>query len=266
MSRILRATATATTAIDSRSCGRPSIRWMKPPPSSPSRLFAGTRTSSKNSSAVSCAFMPILSRLRPRSKPFMPRSTTSRLKPRPPLGLRVGLGDHDHEVAQDAVGDERLGAVEDPVVAVLLGVRLQPLQVRPGAGLRHGDRGDDLAVDEAGQPALLLLVGRQVQQVGRHDVVVEREAHAATADADDLLGDDAVVAEVLDPAAAVLLRDVGAEQALLAGLEPHLAGDDAGLLPLRVVRRDVLVAEGPDAVAEGFVLGFVETSLHGTGC
>ena len=41
----------------------------------------GTTTLSKNSSAVSCALRPILSRLRPRSKPAIPRSTTIRLMP-----------------------------------------------------------------------------------------------------------------------------------------------------------------------------------------
>ncbi len=53
------------------------MRWKKPRFSSPSRLAAGTRTSVKKISAVSCALRPTLSRLRPRSKPAMPRSTTS---------------------------------------------------------------------------------------------------------------------------------------------------------------------------------------------
>src|ERR1700744_328597 len=57
------------------------MRWEKPRPSAPSTLAAGTRTWSKNSSAVSCDFWPILARLRPRLNPAMPRSTTSRLKP-----------------------------------------------------------------------------------------------------------------------------------------------------------------------------------------
>ena len=75
------AEATAPTAIDSRSWGRFSIRWAKPRLSVPSRFSAGTRTSSKNSSAVSCALRPTFSRFRPREKPGMPRSTTSRLMP-----------------------------------------------------------------------------------------------------------------------------------------------------------------------------------------
>ncbi len=41
----------------------------------PSRWSAGTRTLSKNSSEVSCAFMPIFSRLRPRLKPGVVVST-----------------------------------------------------------------------------------------------------------------------------------------------------------------------------------------------
>ena len=73
--------ATAIAAIEIRSWGRFSISEMKPEPSAPSRFSLGTSTLSKNSSAVSWALSPILSRLRPRSKPSMPRSTTSRLMP-----------------------------------------------------------------------------------------------------------------------------------------------------------------------------------------
>ncbi len=73
----MRAAATPVTAIDRRSCGSFVTSERKPEPSSPSRFATGTCTSVKNSSAVSCACMPIFSRLRPRSKPSMPRSTTT---------------------------------------------------------------------------------------------------------------------------------------------------------------------------------------------
>ena len=76
------APASAVAPMARRSLGRFCISATNPPPSSPSRLPAGTRTSLKNSSEVSWACMPTLSRLRPRSKPAMPRSTTSRLIPR----------------------------------------------------------------------------------------------------------------------------------------------------------------------------------------
>ena len=83
---------------------------------------------------------------------------------------------------------------------------LDALQVAAGAGLGHRDGGDQLAAAEPGQPALLLLLGGQVAQVRRDDVVVQPEPDAAGADPDHLLVEDGVVAEVLDPAAAVLLR------------------------------------------------------------
>ena len=64
-----------------------------------------------------------------------------------------------------------------------------------------------------------------------------------------LLGDDGVVAEVGCPAAAVLLVELEAEQALLAGLEPDLAVDDAVGLPLLVVGDDLLLEEGAHGLA-----------------
>jgi hypothetical protein len=48
--------------------------------------------------------------------------------------LGVGARDDDDEVGVDAVGDERLRARHDPVVAVAAGGRAQALQVGPGAG------------------------------------------------------------------------------------------------------------------------------------
>ena len=63
------ALATATTAMDSRSCARFFIIRRSPLPGSPSTSASGTNTSSKNSSAVSCALRPIFSSLRPLVKP-----------------------------------------------------------------------------------------------------------------------------------------------------------------------------------------------------
>ena len=80
-SRAWRAVATPVTAMESRSWARLATRYRKPSPSSPKRLATGTWTSVKNSSAVSWLCRPTLSRLRPRSNPSMPRSSTSRLMP-----------------------------------------------------------------------------------------------------------------------------------------------------------------------------------------
>src|SRR3546814_567142 len=79
------------------------------------------------------------------------------------------------------------------------------------------------------------------------------------------LGEDHVVAEVVDARAAELLGDVEAEQTGLASLEPQVARHDAVLLPLVVVRGDLLLEEGACALAEGFVLG-VEDLAGGAHC
>ena len=70
--------------------------------------------------------------------------------------LRVDGGDDDVDVGDAAVGDEDLGPVEDPLVAVAPGGRLQALDV--GAGLRLGHRvGAELdlvaAAEALGDPA-----------------------------------------------------------------------------------------------------------------
>ena len=61
--------------------------------------------------------MPSLSSLRPALKPFVPRSTTNAEMP---FGAAAAIGrrHHDHHVGAGAVRDERLGAIQHPVVAV----------------------------------------------------------------------------------------------------------------------------------------------------
>ena len=69
-----------------------------------------------------------------------------------PRGLRigVGLGDDQGQIGVLAVGDIGLGAVDDVVIAVLLGARADRLQVAAGARFGHGDGGDDFARDHLG--------------------------------------------------------------------------------------------------------------------
>jgi hypothetical protein len=173
-------------------------------------------------------------------------------------GLGVGARDHDHQVGVDAVADEGLRAVEQVVVTVVDGRGAYALQVAACARLCHGDRRDDLPGHAAGQPAPLLLVGADGDQVGDDDVGVHREPRAVGAGAGLLLGEDHVVAEVGDARAVVLLGHVEAQQPGLAGLEPELARDDPVLLPLVVERDDLALVEGPRRLAEVLVLGGVD--------
>ena len=169
---------------------------------------------------------------------------------------RVGLDRGDHEVGVDAVGDERLGAVHHVVVAVADRRGAHRREVGADARLGHRDRGDELARRDAREPARPLLVGGEREEVGEADVVVQRQAEPGGADACvlQLLAEHLVVAEVVDAAAAELLGHGHAEEAGGAGLGEQLAGHEARLVPLDVVRRDLALDERLDALAEQLVV------------
>ena len=179
----------------------------------------------------------------------------------PPVpGRRVGARDHDHEVAELAVGDERLLPVQHVMVARTDRGAAYPLQVAARPGLGHRDRRDELPRAVAGEPALPLLRRAEPVQVRPDHVVVQLEHRAAGARPGQLLVQHDVVPVVGLAAAAVLLVDVDAEQPGPARGQPHVAGHDPVPLPLLVVGRDLLRDEGPHHVTERVVL-LVKISL-----
>ena len=147
------------------------------------------------------------------------------------------------------------------MIALLDRAGLDALQVAAGSRLGHGDRGDQFPSAELRQPALLLLFVRQVQQVRRHDVVVQAETDAAVTPGRGFLGDDRVVPEIGVSTAAVLLGHGHAEEALFTGFEPHAAVDDLRLLPLVVIGRDMAVQEAPVGLAEQVMFGLEKSAL-----
>ena len=97
-------------------------------------------------------------------------------------------------------------------------------------------------VQKPGQPALLLLLGAQVAQVGRDDVGVDAQARRHRGrDARQLLAEHGVEPVVAGLGAAVLLGDLQAEEALLARLDPDVARDRLGLDELLEPRPDLAV-------------------------
>ena len=136
------------------------------------------------------------------------------------------------------------------------------LQVAARARLGHGDGRDQLARAVAGQPPLALLGRGQALQVGPVDVVVHGEPGPGGPRLGQLLVEDQVVAVVLDPAAAVLLVDLDAQQPGTASGQPHVPRDHPVRLPLLVVGRDLLGDEGADHVPEVVVLAGEDVALH----
>ena len=178
--------------------------------------------------------------------------------------LRFGAGHHDHQVGVDPVGDEGLGAVEHPAVAVPDRGGADALQVAACGGFGHRDRADALAGRHRRQPAGLLLLGAQVDEVGDGDVVLQAEPRAERrrAHRGELFHHHAAEAEVLRAEAAEPLRYEMADDGLLASRQPGLAVDDVLLLPALLVRRDLALDVGLDDLAERLVIGLVEVPAH----
>jgi hypothetical protein len=78
----------------------------------------------------------------------------------------------------------------------------------------------------------------------------------------ELLGEHRVVPVVTGRRAAVLLRDLQAEVALLAGLDPQVARQCPVLEELLGARPDLTVEELADRAAEGLVVGIVDAAFQ----
>ena len=90
-------------------------------------------------------------------------------------GAVAPLGGDEEELAVRGPGDERLGAVEDPVLALSASHRLQLQRVEQGPRLEDRQRrGGDVLAGEGGQVGRLLLGGAPVADRGRDGAGGER--------------------------------------------------------------------------------------------
>ena len=162
----------------------------------------------------------------------------------------------DEEVGADAVGDEGLRAVDDVAAVDLLGEGGDAGDV--GAGTRLGDpQGADLlAGDPGNQPALLLLLGAEVEDRRHRDrgVGVEPRGDAARAAAAGQLLDPDRVVQMGAALAAQLLGELQPEEAELRAARVQLTGEFPRVLPLGDVGRDLLGDEAADRLAQLLVL------------
>ncbi len=169
-------------------------------------------------------------------------------------GVRVGLRHEDDDVGAMTVRDVRLRAVDDVLVAVAYGARLDAGDVRAGIGLGDAQAEDLLAPDRGHDPLLLLLLGAEREDRRHRHVRVDGDAHrqAAGLRVRDLLGEHErrVVVAALS---AVGLGLVEAEKAELAhAMEDRVR--ERRLLPLVGVRRELLLRERADRLAQLLVL------------
>jgi hypothetical protein len=166
----------------------------------------------------------------------------------------VGVGGDEAVVADGAVGDEVLAAVEDVAAVLLLGAGREAGGV--GAGVRLGDRvgADDLPGDAARQVLLALRVGAELvdREGGEVGVGVHRGGDPG-AHLRHLLDEDAL-GDLVGADAAVLLREHDAEQAELTEHREDLDGELLLALRLLDQREDLPLGELADHLAKVLLL------------
>ena len=109
------------------------------------------------------------------------------------------------------------------------------VRVRAGVGLGDRERHDHRAVGDAGQPALLLLLGAEARDDRAADRRRDHHHEQAAAGRGQLLTDDRELVHAA-AAAAVLLGQVDADEAELACLAPQLGRCSAGGAPGGCIR------------------------------
>ncbi len=152
-----------------------------------------------------------------------------------------GLHSADKEVGAHAVGDEGLGAVDDPAVVDTAGVSADRGDVRARARLGDPERRNPLALDRRAQKALVLVGGAELVYGRGRDPGVGAKAGAdpaGGAGCRKLLGPDRVV-DVIAALAAKLGRVLEAEEAELGGAGVELTGELARFFPGVDIGRDL---------------------------
>ena len=148
---------TQTAAMCSRPRSSTRIAILKPSPSAPSRLAAGTGASSKLTSQTWAPCWPIFFSGLPIETPG--RSAGHEEGRDAVRALPAGARHHREQRRLVGIGDEALGAGQHIDVAVAHRAGLHRGAVRAGARLGQREAGDDLAARDARQPFGLLRVG-----------------------------------------------------------------------------------------------------------
>ena len=177
-------------------------------------------------------------------------------------GVVGGAGEDQRDVGPGAVGDEHLGAVEHVVVAVAGRPGGEVAGVGAGAGLGEAEAAERSRGRDAGQPLLLLLLGRRSRgstcRPARWRPRRCRAARSRRGRAPPCRG----VGDVVAAEAAVLLGDGQPEEADLGHLRDDPEVDRLVAVPLLPVRHRLLLEEVAGERPEG-ALFFGQRQVHG---
>ncbi len=232
--------------------------WPTASPVLPTRFAAGTRQSSKRSSAVRRrAHAELVGDLLAEREAR--RALLDDEQREAPRAAAAGLRVDEEDVAQlgvadGAVGDPHLGAVQHPAVAIGDGGRLHREDVRPHRRLAHAHAADPAPGAGVRQDARALLVVAVHRQVvhEQHRVREVREGEARVGGGQLLVDDHG--GDRVHACAAEALRDRDAEDAQVAQAAEER--EIEGLAPVRLgrLRVDLPFCELADRLAQRAVL------------
>ena len=145
---------------------------------------------------------------------------------------RTGFGRHKVHIGMHTVGDEHLGAVEDPDIALTAGCGAHARHVRARARLADGDGCDQLARRHTGQITRFLCGGARVHQMRAGHVGVHQHGddEAAKGGLRQRFGKHQV-GQRIRVTAAVLGADRQPQQAGAAHALQHVTRHHAGVFP-----------------------------------
>ena len=164
------------------------------------------------------------------------------------------LGQHDEDVGHGPVGRPQLAAVEHVARAVLgrRRGRRHPGGIRAHAGLGQRERGQVRPADLRQPLALLLLRAGQQQRLRQPDRLMRRQQRREAGVPGPDQHHRAVVVDLGEPEAAVLLGHLHAQRAKLLEPGDHLVGDPA--VTLDRLRIDLIAQERAQRRQEPFAL------------
>ena len=166
-----------------------------------------------------------------------------------PVVLAIGDREDDVEVGDAGVGDPVLGAVDDPLVAVLDRARAQRRGVRAGVRLRQRKGGRPLAARALRQEPLLQLVGAEQLDRQRAELLDHQDQRDCRRRLRELL-DRHLEHQRAGAGAAVLGVERKAEDVLVAEQLAEVLRVLVLRVDLRGARGDLLLGDLPDEVAE----------------
>ena len=120
-------------------------------------------------------------------------------------GRRVRLCRQHYDVAELAIGDENLLAVDDEIIALSGRAGADRLQIAAGMWLGHAKRTDRLTFDHLWKPVVLLRFGSKARNIAGDKIGVNQKSWAARADPPQFLEHDHVE-QIVEPETPISLR------------------------------------------------------------